>query len=37
METSQRAYMDERSFKYLPEKAEVAQDLLRRLLQATLV
>ncbi|MEN1925630.1 N-formylglutamate deformylase [Luteimonas qiangzhengi] len=37
MEASQRAYMDERSFKYLPEKAEVAQDLLRRLLQATLV
>ena len=37
METSQRAYMDERSFKYLPEKAEVAQDLLRRLLQVTLV
>ncbi|MGY0561468.1 N-formylglutamate deformylase [Luteimonas sp. A277] len=36
METSQRAYMDERSFEYLPDKAEAAQELLRRLLQATL-
>ncbi|MGY0635003.1 N-formylglutamate deformylase [Luteimonas sp. A478] len=36
METSQRAYMDECSFEYLPDRAEAAQELLRRLLQAAL-
>lgn len=36
METSQRVYMDEHSFEYLPDKAEAVQNLLRRLLQATL-
>ena len=36
METSQRAYMDEDSFEYLPSRAEGAQALIRRLLQAAL-
>lgn len=36
LETSQRAYMDEDSFRYLPERAGRLQPLLRRLLQACL-
>ncbi len=36
METSQRAYMDEDSFEYLPAKAADAQALIRSLLEAAL-
>src|SRR5690606_41947026 len=36
LETSQRVYMDEDSFEYLPHKAEAAQAVTRRLLQAAL-
>ncbi|MGO1541124.1 MAG: N-formylglutamate deformylase [Luteimonas sp.] len=36
LETSQRVYMDEDSFEYLPYRAEAAQALIRRLLEAAL-
>ena len=36
LETSQRVYMDEDSFQYLPDKAKAAQAVTRRLLQAAL-
>ena len=36
METSQRCYMDEASFEWLPERAERLQPVLRALLEAAL-
>ena len=36
LETSQRVYMDEDSFQYLPDKAQAAQAITRLLLQAAL-
>lgn len=37
LEISQRIYMDEDSFEYLPERAEKTQVLIRKLLETTLV